>query len=245
MSKVYDLVGQRFGRLVVLEKEKRNIPKTKRTCVWWRCECDCGSIVIVPTTRLVTGVTKSCGCYKADASAKRLTTHGHGHGERLYGVWSTMKQRCYYVGSPSYANYGAKGITVCDEWLHNYDSFRSWALSNGYDETAIRGKFTVDRIDQSKGYSPDNCRLVDMQVQNSNKRSNVYLTLNGETATLAEMARRHNISDSTLRGRLNSGWSVEDALTKPARVIRHTGKYVGVNQKYKKYKNKKEKFNNE
>lgn len=85
-------------------------------------------------------------------------------------------------------------------------------------------------------------RLVDMQVQNSNKRSNVYLTLNGETATLTEMARRHSISDSTLRGRLNSGWSVEDALTKPARVIRYTGKYIGVNQKYK---NKKEKFSNE
>lgn len=71
MSKVYDLVGQRFGRLVVLEKEKQDIPNTKRTCVWWRCECDCGNIVIVPTTRLVTGVTKSCGCYKAYASAKK------------------------------------------------------------------------------------------------------------------------------------------------------------------------------
>lgn len=231
MSKIYDLVGQRFGRLVVLEKETQDIPKTSKPCVWWKCKCDCGNIVIVTTTRLVTGVTKSCGCYRADVSAKRLTTHGHGHRERLYGVWNTMKQRCYYSGSPSYENYGAIGITVCDEWLHNYDAFRTWALENGYDETAKRGKFTVDRIDISKGYSPDNCRLVDMQVQNSNKRSNVYLTFNGETSTLAEMARKYNINESTLRGRLNSGWNLEDALTKPTRIMHYAGKSI---------KNKKE-----
>lgn len=236
MGKAHDLVGQRFGRLVVLEKETQDIPKTKRTYVWWKCKCDCGNIEIVPTTRLVAGITKSCGCYRADVSAERLTTHGHGHRERLYGVWSAMKQRCYYVGSQSYANYVALGITVCDEWLHDYDAFRSWALSNGYDETAKRSKFKVTRIDRRKGYSPDNCRLVDMQVENRNKRSNIYLTLNGETATLGEMARRHNISNSTLRGRLDRGWSVEDALTKPARIMHHTGKYVGVNQKHKNQK---------
>lgn len=244
MSKVYDLVGQRFGRLVVLEKETQDIPKTSKPCVWWKCKCNCGNIVIVTTTRLVTGVTKSCGCYRADVSAKRLTTHGHGHRERLYGVWSTMKQRCYYAGSPSYKNYGAIGITVCDEWLHDYDAFRSWALSNGYDETAKRGKFTVDRIDSSKGYSPDNCRLVDMQVQNSNKRSNVYLTLNGETATLTEMARRHNISESALRERISRGWSIEKALTTPARIMHYTGKYAGMNKKAKS-KNKKGHDSNE
>lgn len=90
--------------------------------------------------------------------------------ERLYHVWVSMKQRCYNPNNNRYANYGAKGVTVCKEWLHDYLAFRDWALLAGYDKDAPRGKCTLDRIDPLGNYEPSNCRWVDMKTQVSNKR---------------------------------------------------------------------------
>ena len=240
MSKVYDLVGQRFGRLVVIEKETKDIPKTSKPRVWWKCKCDCGNTVIVTTTRLVTGVTKSCGCYRADVSAERMTTHGCSHEDRLYNAWVNMRSRCFCKGNSSYKNYGARGISVCDEWKDYYEPFKEWAMSHGYDPAAKRGDCTLDRIDPNGDYCPENCRWVDMLVQGNNKRNNVHITMNGKIMTLSEASKEYGISDSTIRERLCRGWSVESALTTPARVMHYTGKYVGVNKKHKK-----EKFYNE
>lgn len=88
---------------------------------------------------------------------------------RLYKVWYGMKYRCLNPNSPRFKDWGGRGITVCPEWLE-YESFEEWSISNGFNGNAPRGKCTLDRIDNNKGYSPDNCRWVDMKTQAKNKR---------------------------------------------------------------------------
>ena len=77
-----------------------------------------------------------------------------------------MKNRCYYKGYHAYEHYGGRGITVCDDWLHNFQVFYDWAMANGY-----RDDLSIDRIDSNKGYSPQNCRWATMAEQNKNKRA--------------------------------------------------------------------------
>lgn len=137
----------------------------------WLCLCDCGNQHICRGRVLRLGTTVSCGCLNQELRAKRSRKHGKRR-SRLYGVWTSMKIRCYNPRNNRYKYYGGRGITVCDEWLHDFQAFYDWSMANGYDENAPRGKCTIDRIDNDKGYSPDNCRWVDMKVQSSNKSSN-------------------------------------------------------------------------
>jgi hypothetical protein len=81
-----------------------------------------------------------------------------------------MKNRCYNKNSPDYKNYGGRGIKICDEWLNDFTAFNKWAFENGYDENAPKLACTIDRINNDLGYSPENCRWVDIATQNRNKR---------------------------------------------------------------------------
>ena len=130
-------------------------------------------------------------------------------GTRLYSIYRNMRTRCYNKNTTSYKDYGARGITVCDEWLNDYKLFSDWAMSNGY-----RDDLTLDRINYDKGYSPDNCRWVTTKVQSNNTRRNHYVTLNGITKTLKEWSEFYNINYRTVRDRLVRGWNYYDALTK-------------------------------
>lgn len=165
-----DHKGERFGRLTVVDRGEDYISPMGEHHVRWICKCDCGNETLVDVCELVTGHTKSCGCWRSDNSKDRMTTHG-GRSERLYKVYANMKNRCLNPNSDDYKYYGERGITVCEEWLNNYSAFRDWAYNNGYDPDAKHGDCTIDRIDVDGNYCPENCRWVSMSVQSKNRRN--------------------------------------------------------------------------
>lgn len=167
MSKKIDLSGQRFGRLVVLCEDGR----AKNGGVIWKCHCDCGNETHVTGDSLRKGRTTSCGCFNVTCHTK--------HGVRYapeYTVWSSMMQRCYSSKCKAYNNYGGRGITVCDEW-QNPTTFCQWSRENGYDKG-----LQLDRIDNDKGYSPENCHYV-TRLENVNNRRNTAKICDGTSLT--------------------------------------------------------------
>ena len=123
-----------------------------------------------------------------------------------------MHERCEYEKHPQYHNYGGRGISVCDEWSE-YIPFAKWAFRNGYAED-----LSIDRIDPDGMYEPNNCRWTTMKVQANNKRTNRIVTYKGQKYTLTELAEKSGINKTTLKERLNLGWSVEDAVERPVRL---------------------------
>lgn len=120
---------------------------------------------------------------------------------RLYRIWSSMKARCKTPSHTAYRNYGAKGITVCEEWSGDFDAFREWAIKAGYDEAAERGKHTLERKDVSGPYSPENCCWKTIQEQEKNKRTTIYVEDRGEMICLKEFCDRHGLNYSTEKKR--------------------------------------------
>lgn len=204
MPKLIDLSGQRFGRLLVVQRAE-NIGKR----VAWHCKCDCGKNTIVVADKLLRGKTKSCGCYSIERIARLNMTHGMSR-TRLFKIWTAMRERCTCKKLINYPDYGGRGIKVCDEWMNNFETFRDWAYVNGYTD-----ELSIDRIDVNGNYCPENCRWVTRLVQNNNKRNNRKITYNGQTLTLSEWARTKGLKRATLFIRLKQGWTVERALTEP------------------------------
>lgn len=138
--------------------------------------------------------------------------------KRLYSVWQNMKKRCYDKRNSGFKNYGGRGITVCQEWKNNFDVFAKWALSTGYDKDAKRGECTLDRIDVDKGYYPENCRWVNIDIQANNKRTNVNITMNGETKTFTQWCKFYGKDEETIRDRVkHQGMTFEEAITTPVK----------------------------
>lgn len=216
MPKHNNLVGKEFGRLTVIEKAEPHICPSGQRKQMYLCKCLCGAELAVSYAHLVTGHTRSCGCYFNEVLGKCNITHGLSK-TRLFNVWGKMKGRCCNPNNSHYKNYGGRGITICDEWLNNFQAFYDWAYANGYDENAPFGQCTLDRIDNNKGYSPDNCRWVTSIIQANNKRNNRIFTINGISHTVPEWARMYELDPKRVTCRLYLGWSIEKALTMPVR----------------------------
>lgn len=170
MGKLVDLVGQKFGRLIVIERADET---TRCGHAKWLCQCECGKTFVAASNNLRFGNTTSCGCLQSEIASeigKANTKHGQSR-TRLYKVWCGMIGRCYDPGKAYYKYYGGRGITVCAEWRKDFEAFSDWAMKNGYDPTAGRGECTIDRINTDGNYCPDNCRWVTMREQNTNRRN--------------------------------------------------------------------------
>lgn len=185
-----DLAGQKFNMLTVLE-----FYDVQNGMSRWLCKCDCGNEVVVYGRHLKSGNTISCGCYYK----KHNHEFGYKHGwakTRLYRIWSDMKARCLNPNEKSYKWYGGKGISVCEEWLSDFTEFRDWALDNGYND-----KLSIDRIDSSENYCPENCRWITLE-DNVKRAKRMYsgTAINIETnekesfSSLSEFARNHNLN---------------------------------------------------
>lgn len=206
-----DISGQRFGRLVAIKQVKN---EHAGRAAMFLFKCDCGNYITTRASAVRSGHTKSCGCLQKEKTSVRANKHG-GVGTRLYSVYKDFLERCFNPASLNYKNYGARNITVCNEWLgeHGFENFREWAYANGYDETAPRGQLTIDRINVDGNYEPSNCRWADMITQANNTTRNVRYDLNGKSYTIAELARLFNIKYQTLYYRLRKyGWSVKEAV---------------------------------
>ena len=165
MGKIKDLVGQKFGRLTVVEF----VGISKRHYAIWKCICECGNEYITTTDVLTRKGNHSCGCLAKEhlkEMSERNIKHGM-TGSRLLGCYKAMMSRCYREKDIHYNAYGKRGIFVCDEWINDKQSFITWALNNGYSDD-----LTLDRIDVNGNYEPINCRWIPMKEQYKNKQSN-------------------------------------------------------------------------
>lgn len=191
-----DLTGQRFGRLVVIERASH---VGRRTA--WKCLCDCGNTCTVQTYLLRGRNTSSCGCLHKQRLLLANQTHKE-TGSRLHRIWTNMKSRCHNPKATGFQSYGGRGIRVCDEW-NSYENFRDWALSNGYNDD-----LTIDRIDVNGNYCPENCRWLSKLEQERNRRNS--LTFEGKSLT--QWAKDLNVPYSTLYARIFRGASIEEAI---------------------------------
>lgn len=205
-----DLTGQRFGRLVA----KEYVGKSENGCSLWKCMCDCGEEITARTANLRNGNTQSCGCYQRQRARETRLKHDLTN-TRLFKVFQSMVERTTNPKAGQYENYGGRGITICDEWLNDFQAFYDWAMANGYDPDAPRGECSIDRIDNDKGYSPDNCRWVDQIAQANNRRTNRFIVYLGEKITITQAARKYGLRAEKLRRRIIKGWSVEAAIETP------------------------------
>lgn len=203
-----NLVGKRFGKLLVIKEldERRN------NGVLWECVCECGGKAKRTTGELNAGRRLTCGCMPTGS----MGAWRNGKREKLYVIWCDIIQRCFDKNLKNYHRYGGRGITICDEWRHDYPAFRSWALSNGYKEG-----LSIDRINNNGNYEPNNCRWTTMVVQSRNKENTVFLFHNGERKPLMEWSESLGIKQSTIRERIRRGWEIEKALDTP---VRHTSR---------------------
>lgn len=207
-------IGMKFGRWTIIQFDKY-----KNHARHWLCRCDCGTEKSVSQSQLTKGNSTSCGCYRKEYLSQINTKHGDSF-TRLYTIWNKMKDRCYKENSQDYKNYGARGITICNEWLNSYKTFKDWALANGYQE-----HLTIERKNIDGNYESDNCLWITIQEQQKNKRPPISKFINRRLQKpIKELAKEKGLSSSLVYKRLAIGWSLEKSLNTQKRKYRETNK---------------------
>lgn len=202
--------GTRFGRLVVIGEA----PVHKQISYSF-CKCDCGRIVERPNAELLYNGLQSCGCLLHDAHL----IHGdcrRGKVARLFRIWSGMKARCFNKGSSIYKYYGGRGISICSEWME-YKNFAEWARANGY-----RNNLSIDRVDSNGNYEPKNCRWATVKEQSTNRRSSIYITLNGEKKHISEWCKKFGTEPHLAHSRWAEGKRGMDLFKPRVRPLNKT-----------------------
>lgn len=215
VDKYADIVGTRFGKLVVTDYYRIGYYK------WATVLCDCGTIKETRVSSLVDGYTVSCGCHSKQVASERLKTHGLSK-HPLYSVLCGMHSRCYDSGRKDYKHYGGRGITVCDRWsldeagINNFIEDMSGTYQKGLE---------IERVDVNGNYCPENCTWETRRAQVINRRptgkgfDTHFITFNGETLCISQWADKVGIQSQIISDRINKlGWKIEDALTRKVKV---------------------------
>lgn len=176
-----DMTGQRFGRLLVIEKAE-----SKRANTMWLCRCDCGQLRDVDRGNLISGRQVSCGCHSREIAATAQLTHGLSK-SKLYKVWSWIVTRCYNPKSIHYKHYGGRGIKMSEEWRNDFAIFHN-DMSEGYKQG-----LQIDRIDVNGDYTKDNCRWATPSQNGRNKRGSIYISDNGIKKHLLDWAEENGV----------------------------------------------------
>lgn len=222
------MIGKKYGNLLVTQLGLYHT-KSKKRRHYFYCVCDCGNIFFAEVSKIKSGHTTSCGCVHKERQLHAVTRHGDsnwsGKKERnvVYSKWVSVKARCLYPSSPGYYRYGGKGITICNGYRYNYPKFKE---DLGIQPTT---EHSLDRINPALNYScggceqciennwPMNIRWADKDTQANNKQNCVYLDVDGAKMSAAQLARKLNVNDTTIRERVRSGWSTEKILSTPIR----------------------------
>lgn len=208
MGKFIDIIGQKFGRLLVIKLAQRG----NRNRIRWLCRCDCSKEKIVYSDHLKNGSTKSCGCL----NKSNALIHGHSKNNKqspIYASWAHMIQRCVNPNNKSYCNYGDRGITVCEEWL----KFENFLIDMG---KKWKPGLTIERKKNEEGYHPSNCKWATRIEQANNKRNNRLFIFNGKTQSMKQWSCDLNINEKTLWTRFHRGWSIKRLFTTPVETNR-------------------------
>lgn len=201
--KLIDRTGEKYGRLVVVERAARSA-NPKDANARWLCKCECGKSTVAYGNDLKRGKVVSCGCWNAE---KRVT-HGMSR-THVNSVWRMMLDRCKNPNNRAYANYGGRGIQVCDRW----NDFVTFYTDMGHRPDG----YQIDRIDNDGNYEPGNCRWSTPKQQQNNKRDTRILEFNGKIQSLGYWSEETGIKWETLRSRLRYGWDAERTLTTPVK----------------------------
>ncbi|MFA6125444.1 hypothetical protein [Sphingomonas sp.] len=208
------VVGLRFERLTVISSFKTG---DKWMCL---CRCDCGTQKVYRKDHVAAGATRSCGCLRdegAVARAKAGVLHKNmlGHARiPEYRAWHAMKERCLNPNDARYKNYGARGITVCERWM-NYTNF----IADMKFKPST--KHSIERMDNTLGYSPENCKWATRKEQANNRRGNVFIFHDGRTQTAQQWADETGILAGTIVDRIKEGFPIEQVFTKGKLRARH------------------------
>jgi hypothetical protein len=195
----YEMVGHKYNRLFV---SKIVLGRGKDTRL--ECLCECGKVVTPKAINVKSGISSSCGCLPREKRRESINNSGV-YKTRVTRIWMGMMARCNNKKSPYYKYYGGRGISVCKEWAEDYHQFKAWAEMNGYSDN-----LEIDRIDNDKDYSPQNCKWATRQQQLENRRCTLRVLFNGEMITLAEGCRITGIRYGKALYRKKSGYSDED-----------------------------------
>lgn len=199
-----DLTGQVFSRLTAVSQAERN----RHNQTTWLCKCECGREVVVSTHKLRSGHTTSCGCFQRQRAAEANLKHGlmqRGNRHELIDVYTNILDRCYNEKSEYYADYGGRGITVCDGWrfgVQGKTGFQCFVEDVGERPKGL----TIDRRDNHGNYEPSNVRWASRKEQARNRRSSLLVVLDGHLVSVAEFSERTGINYGTVIGRVRRGW---------------------------------------
>lgn len=218
--KPINLTGQRFGRLLVMERGP-NAGQGTSTKSRWQCTCDCGNTTLVYSSALRGGLTKSCGCWRVENGTILAGPLNRTHGKSstaAFARWIGMRQRCFNSNRKDWDTYGGRGITICERWM----SFENFYADMGDPPPGMQ----LERVNNNGNYEPDNCIWATPIQQGRNRRNNRKIKSLAEEKTLSAWAEENGAAESTISDRIKRGWDVDAAVMTPPRSYRRKSSFA-------------------